>query len=120
MGSDLPTPVLDGRARITCWASLVAQMVKNLPAVQDIWVQFQGQEDLLEKEMATCSSILAWKIPWAEEPGGPQSMGLQTVGHDRVTNTSTSWHSAKSYGRLQSILFSDLLKSFHIPFCLMF
>ena len=49
-----------------------------------------------------------------------QSMGLQRVGHDRVTNTSTSWYTAKSYGRLQSILFSDLLKSFHIPFCLMF
>ena len=59
MGSDLPTPVLDGRARIICWASLVAQMVKNLPAVQDIWAQSLAQEDPLEKEMATNSSILA-------------------------------------------------------------
>ena len=78
MGSDLPTPVPDGRARIICWASVVAQMVKNLPVVQNIRVQSQGQEDLLEKEMATCSSIRAWKIPWTEEPGGPQSMGLQS------------------------------------------
>ena len=52
-------------------------MVKNLPAVQETWVQFLGQEDLLEKEMATHSSILAWRIPWTEEPGRPQSMGLQ-------------------------------------------
>ena len=52
-------------------------MVKNLPAVQETWVQFLGQEDLLEKEMTTHSSILAWRIPWTEEPGRPQSMGLQ-------------------------------------------
>ena len=74
MGSDLPTPVLDGRARILCWASLVAQMVKNLSAVQDTQVQSQGQEDLLEKETATCSSILTWKIPWIEEPGRPSGV----------------------------------------------
>ena len=58
-------------------ASLVAQMVKNLPAVQKTWVQSLGGEDPLEKEMATHSSILAWRIPWTEEPGGLQSMGLQ-------------------------------------------
>ena len=58
-------------------ASLVAQMVKNLPAVQETWVQFLGQEDPLEKGMATHSSILAWRIPWTEEPGRPQSMGPQ-------------------------------------------
>ena len=52
-------------------------MVKNLPAMQETWVRFLGQEDLLEKEMATHSSILAWRIPWTEEPGRPQSMGLQ-------------------------------------------
>ena len=52
-------------------------MVKNLPAVQQTWVQFLGQEDPLEKEMATHSSILAWRIPWTEEPGGLQSMGSQ-------------------------------------------
>ena len=54
---------------LTDWASLVAQLVKNLPAVQETWVRFLGWEDLLEKEMATHSSILAWKIRWAEEPG---------------------------------------------------
>ena len=63
-------------------ASLVAQLVKNLPAVQETWVRSLGWEDLLEKEMATHSSILAWRISWTEEPGGLQSMGLQRVGHD--------------------------------------
>ena len=67
--------------------SLVAQMVKNLPAMWEIRVWSLGQEDPLEKEMATHSSVLAWKIPWTEEPGGLQSMGLQKVGHDWVTNT---------------------------------
>ena len=57
-------------------------MVKNLPAKQETWVQSLGQEDPLEKGMATHSSILAWEIPWTEEPGGLRSMGLQTVGHD--------------------------------------
>ena len=63
-------------------ASLVAQLVNNLPAMRETWVQSLGREDLLEKEMATHSSILAWKIPWMEEPGRLQSMGLQRVGHD--------------------------------------
>ena len=58
-------------------ASLIAQLVKNLPAVQETHIWFLGWEDLLEKEMATHSSILAWRIPWTEEPGGLQSMGLQ-------------------------------------------
>ena len=57
-------------------------MVKNLPAKHETWVQSLGQEDPLQKEMATHSSILAWKILWTEEPDGPQSMGLQTVGPD--------------------------------------
>ena len=57
-------------------------MVKNLPAMQETQVQFLGQEDLLEKEMATHPSILAWGIPWTEEPGELQSMGLQRVGHN--------------------------------------
>ena len=60
----------------------MAQTVKCLPTMQEVWVQSLGQEDLLEKEMATHSSILAWKIPWMEEPGGLQSMGLQRVRHD--------------------------------------
>ena len=57
-------------------------MVKNLPALQETQVQSLGQEDPLEEEMATHSSILAWRIPWTEEPGGLQSMGSQRVGHD--------------------------------------
>ena len=56
--------------------------VKNLPAMQETWVQSLGQEDPLEEGMATHPSILAWRIPWTEEPGGPQSMRLQRVGHD--------------------------------------
>ena len=60
----------------------MAQMVKNLPAVQETQVRFLGQEDPLEKGMATYSSILAWRIPWTEEPDGLQSIGLQRVGHD--------------------------------------
>ena len=60
----------------------MAQTVNNLPAIQETWVQSLGQEDLLEKEMATHSSILAWKIPQREKPGGLQSMGSQRVGHD--------------------------------------
>ena len=63
-------------------ASLVAQMVKNLPAVQETQVPFLGREDLLEEEMATHSSILAGRIPWTEESGWLQSMGLQRVRHD--------------------------------------
>ena len=58
---------------------LIAQMVKNLPIVQETLVQFLGWEGPLEKEMANHSSILAWKIPWTEEPGGLQSMGSQRV-----------------------------------------
>ena len=60
-------------------ASLVAHMVKNLPEMQETWVRSLGWEDLLEKEMATHSSNLAWEIPWTEEPSGLQSMGLQRL-----------------------------------------
>ena len=60
-------------------------MVKNLPAMQETLVQSLDQEDPLEKEMTTHSSILAWEIPWMEEPGELQSMGLQRVGHDWAT-----------------------------------
>ena len=72
-------------------SNLVAQMVKSLPAVQEtqgltqVWSL--GQEDPLEKEMATHSSILAWRIPWTEEPGGLNPMGSKRVGHNWVTNT---------------------------------
>ena len=61
---------------------MVAQTVKRLPKMWETQVQSLGWEDLLEKEMATHSSILAWKIPWTEEPGRLQSMGWQRVGHD--------------------------------------
>ena len=64
------------------WASMMVQMVKNVPAVQKTRVQFRGWDDPLEKGMATHSSILAWRNPWTEEPGGLQSMGSQRVGHD--------------------------------------
>ena len=64
----------------------MAQTVKCLPAMRETWVQSLGQEDPLEKEMATHPSILAWKIPWMEEPGGLQSMGSQRVGHDWATS----------------------------------
>ena len=60
----------------------VAQGVKRLPAMQETWVRSLGQEDPLEKEMATYSSTLAWKIPWTEKPARLQSMGSQREGHD--------------------------------------
>ena len=63
-------------------ASLVAQMAKHLPTMRDTRVQSLGQEDTLEKEMATHSDTLAWKIPWMDKPGWLQSMGSQRVGHD--------------------------------------
>ena len=69
-------------------ASLVAQTVKHLPALQETRLQFLGREDPLEKEMAIHSSTLAWKIPWMEEPDRLQSMGLQRVGHNWATSLS--------------------------------
>ena len=77
------------------WASLVAHTVKNPPAVQETWVPSLGQEDPLEEGPATHSSILAWRIPGTEEPGGPQFMGSQRVGHNSATNTNArmqSWY----------------------------
>ena len=62
------------------WTSLVAQMVKNLPAMGETWVRFLGWEDPMEKKMATHSSILVWRIPWTEQPGGLQSIGSHRVG----------------------------------------
>ena len=81
-----------GAAQNNIWVSLVAQRVKRLPAMQETWVRSLGQEDPLEKEMATHSSTLAWKIPWTEKPGRLQSMGLQRVGHDWATSLSLSLH----------------------------
>ena len=78
----LSSLVLNGHPpQNTSQGFLVAQLVKNLPAVQETQVRSLGQEDPLEKEMANHSSILAWKISWTEEPGGLQFMGRR-VGHD--------------------------------------
>ena len=72
--------------------SLVAQTVKNLPAMQETWVQSLGEEDPLEKGMATHSSILAWRIPWTEEPGRQQSVGLQESDMtEQLTHILTTW-----------------------------
>ena len=67
--------------------TLVAQLIKNSPAMWEIWLRSLGWEDPLEKEMATHSSMLAWRIPWTEEPGGLQSTGSQRVRHGWATNT---------------------------------
>ena len=74
-------------------ASLVAQMVKNLPAIQETQVQSLGQEDPLEKGMATHSSFLPWRIPWTEEPGRLQFMESQRVRHDEQLTLSLFMHS---------------------------
>ena len=76
------TSTLDIYVRSYIWTSLVAQMVKHLPTMRETWVRSLSWEDPLEKEIATQSSTLAWKIPWTEEPGRLQSMGSQIVGHD--------------------------------------
>ena len=73
-------------SKVIVTISQVAQMVKNVPAMQDTQVRSLGQEEPLEEEMATHSSILAWRIPQTEEPGGLQSTESQTGGHDRATN----------------------------------
>ena len=85
--------------QLLLWTSLVAQTVKRLPIMQETQIQSLGQENLLEKEMATHSSILAWRIPWTEEPGRLQSMGLQR--RTRLSNftslrfTSALWTMSK-------------------------
>ena len=78
------------------WAPLVVQIVKNPPALQDTWVRSLSQEDPQEEEIATHSNILAWRIPWMEEPGRLQSMGLQRVRHD-FHNHRTVLNSPKSF-----------------------
>ena len=75
----------------------MAQMVKNLPAMQGTRVLSLGQEDPLEEGMAIHSSILIWRIPWTEEPGRQQSIGSQRVGHECVTNTFTFSLSLNNY-----------------------
>ena len=75
-----------------CWTSPGAQVVKNVPAMQETWVWSLGQEDPLGKGMATHSSIIAWEIPWTEEPGGLQSIGLHRVTHDWSSLARTHPH----------------------------
>ena len=79
-------------------------MVKHLPAMKEIQVQSLGEEDPLEKGMTTHSRILAWIIPWTEEPDGLQSMGSQRVGHDRETNTCESHGHKPSWVSEQGVL----------------
>ena len=76
------TLVLSQCVKVSFWASLAAQTVKNLSAMWATWVKSLGWENSMEEGMATHSSILAWRIPWTEEPGGLHSMGSQRVGHD--------------------------------------
>ena len=83
----LSTRILESDYPHSWWASLVAQMVKNLPAVQETWVRYLGQEDPVKKRMATHSHILSRRIPWTEEPVRLQFMGLQRVRYDWATNT---------------------------------
>ena len=68
----------------------MAQRLKRLPGIQETWVRSLGRKDPLEEEMATYTSIIAWRIPWREEPGRLQSMGLQRVGHGGATSLSLS------------------------------
>ena len=89
-------------------AFLVAQMVRNLPEMQVTWILSLDREDPLGKEMATCSSILAWRIPWAEEPGGLQSTGSQRVGHSWATNIFT-FNSFKWTAKLLSHTYTCIL-----------
>ena len=109
----------------TCFLVLVAQAVKNLPATQETWVQSLGREDPLEQKMATHTSILAWRIPWTEKPGGLQSMGSQRVRHDWATNIFTLWsfmeiqftyqiiHSLKIHNSLHFSAFTELCNHHH-------
>ena len=88
-------------------------MVKNLPAMQGMWVRSLGWEEPLEEGMATHSSILAWRIPWTEEPGGLQSIGLQTVGHDLGDLAHTAHNEKTLEGFKQGMICSSLFKKHH-------
>ena len=92
------------KATFSIWASLVAQMVKNLPSMQETRVWSLGQEDQLEMGIATHFSTLAWRIPWTEEPGGLQSVGLQRARHDWATNTLIQYLSWEKSFFLESCL----------------
>ena len=91
------------KRREMCICSLVAQTVKNLPAIQETWVRILGQENPLEKGMATHSCILAWRIPWTEAPGGLRSTGLGKVGHavglteGRIDGRKSGWATGRRH-----------------------
>ena len=94
MGSSSYYAGIDSIFKPVLWwlgTSLVGQTVKNLPAMQETWVRSLAQEDPLGKGMATHSSILAWRIPWTEEPGGLQSMVSQRVGRNWVIKHGMTW-----------------------------
>ena len=84
------TELLNWTEQKLSWVSLVAQMVKSLPAMKETWIRSLAWKDPLEKKMANHSSVLAWKIPWTENPGSLQPMGLQRVRHDWTTSLSLS------------------------------
>ena len=99
-------------------ASLVAQRVKRLPAMQETWIQSLGVEDPLEKEMATHSRILAWKTPWLEKLGGLQSMESQRVGHYSETSLSLFFLSHLAVRNLGSFVYCfQGIKIFECYFC---
>ena len=130
----LPVTPLGIGAVQSYWASLVADMVNNPPAMQKTQGRSLGWEDLLEKGMAIHSSILAWKIPGTEEPGGLQSMGSQRVRHDGTTNRATGanvacWGRKKvlrirrrsprylgTLGRITNCCVFNILKYFYFSF----
>ena len=93
--------------------------VKHLPPMWEARVRSQGREDLLEKEMATHSSILAWRIPWTEEPGGLQSTGLQRVGHDCATSlheaVTVVWDGGKARFKVLSLVLKKCFLGYMIP-----
>ena len=101
---------------MTFGASLVSQMVKNLPAMQEAWIWSLGWEDPMEKEMVTFSSILTWRIPWTGEPGRLQSTGLQRVRHDWATSLSLSNRFSRQWPESLSVFscFFRLTRTFHI------
>ena len=91
LGAQDRVPLVDYCKHWDKEAFLAAQTVKNLPAMQETWVQPLGREDPLEKKMATHFSVLAWNIPWTEKPGGLQSIGWHRVGHNWSDLTSSMW-----------------------------
>ena len=89
------------------WASLVAQWWRIHLSVQETWVQSLGKEDPLEKEIATHSSILAWKIPWTEEPGELQSLGYSPWGKESAMTSQMSTHACKPLFNILSVFYKD-------------